>query len=92
MPGTEIMMNGVDLVASMARTVQKNGSYAMTYDYTNPPISVERSQYDAIVRRCLPVHAGAKTDAWNRNYDEWGGFGGFNGLNCTKKWQLCHNE
>ena len=44
-------------------------------DSTNPPTSVERPQYDAIVRMCLSVHIGAKTDAWNRSYDEWGGLG-----------------
>ena len=83
MHGTEIMMNGVDLGASMARTVQKNGCCAITYNYTNPPTSVDRPQYDAIVCRCLLVHAGAITAAWNSNYEELGGFGDFNGTDCT---------
>ena len=83
MHGTEITRNWVDLGTSMARTVHKNGSCAISYDSTNPLTGVDRPQYDAIVRRYLPVHAGAITDAWNRNYEELDGFGDFNGTNCT---------
>ena len=76
MHGTVITSNWVDFGDFNGTNFTKNGICAISYDSTNPPTRVDRPQYEAIVRRCLPVRAGTITDAWNSNYEQLGGFWG----------------